>query len=92
MNRKNLPLLLMLTAGAVTCIITYIQQYPLMEKLVLLFVALLSFWLMGCALEGTLNYFDSQNEEKLKEEGEVIEKEPEIVDGEAGEKALKSEA
>jgi len=92
MNRKNLPLLLMLTAGAVTCIITYIQQYPLMEKLILLFVALLFFWLMGCALEGTLNYFDSQNEERLKEEGEVIEKEPEGADGEAGEKVLKSEA
>lgn len=77
MNRKNLPLLLMLTAGAVICIITYIEKYTLIEKLVSLFVVLLVFFLLGSVLKWTLDLFDRQNAERLKEEGEVIEKESE---------------
>jgi len=73
----------MLTAGAVTCIITYVQQYSVTKKLVLLFVVLLVFWLLGSIMEWTLDFFDSQNEEKRKEEGEVIQKETE----ESGENA-----
>ena len=77
MNRKNLPLFLMLTAGAVTSIITYIEKYPMVVKLVSLFVVLLVFYVLGCIIKWTLDYFDIQNEERLKSEGEVIEKEPE---------------
>lgn len=36
MNRKNIPLLLMLPAGAVTFIITLTQEYPMVEKLAIL--------------------------------------------------------
>lgn len=85
-------MLLMLTAGAVTCIITYVRQYSVAAKLVALFVVLVIFLLLGSILEWTLNYFDEQNEKKLKEEGEVIEKETESPDENAGEKVLKSEA
>ncbi len=77
MNRKNLPLLLMLLAGAVTSIITFIEKYTLIAKLVSLFVVMLAFCVLGNVLRWTLDYFERQNEEKLKEEGEVIEKEPE---------------
>lgn len=82
MNRKNLPLLLMLTAGAVTCIITYIEEYSMNAKLVSLFVVLLIFYVLGSILKWTLDYFERQNEQKLMEEGEVIEKESdELQDG-----------
>ncbi len=82
MNRKNLPLLLMLTAGAVTCIITFIEEYTMTEKLVALFVVLLIFYVLGSVLKWTLDFFEQQNEARLKEEGEVIEKESEdSVDG-----------
>lgn len=77
MNRKNLPLFLMLTAGVVTCIITFIEQYTMLEKLVALFVVLLVFYVLGSVLKWTLDYFEKQNEERLMEEGEVIEKESE---------------
>lgn len=77
MNRKNLPLFLMLTAGAITSIITYIEKYPMVVKLVSLFVVLLVFYVLGCVIKWTLDFFEIQNEERLKEEGEVIEKEPE---------------
>ena len=92
MNRKNIPLLLMLTAGAVTCIITYVRQYSITAKLVALFLVLVIFWLLGSILEWTLNYFDAQNEKRRKEEGEVIEKETENPDENAKETVLKSES
>ena len=85
MNRKDLPLLLMLVAGIITCIITFIQKYTMIAKLVSLFVVLLIFYILGSVLKWTLDYFERQNEEKLKEEGEVIEKEPEdFVDSQSG--------
>lgn len=77
MNRKNMPLILMLVAGAVTCIITFIQNYSVLRKLISLFVVLLIFYMLGSILRWTLDYFDSENEKKNKEQGEVIEKEAE---------------
>ena len=81
MNRKNLPMLLMLTAGIVTCIITFVQQFTLLNKLVSLFCVMLLFYVLGSILKWTLDYFDSQNEKRRKEEGEVIEKEAEDQEG-----------
>ncbi len=68
MNRKNLPLLLMLTAGAVTCIITYIMDYSMVTKLVSLFLVLVLFYVLGSILKWTLDSFDRQNEEKMEKE------------------------
>lgn len=88
MNRKNLPLFLMLAAGAVTCIITYIEKYTMVEKLVSMFVVLLLFYMLGNIMKWTLDYFEKQNEERLKEEGEVIEKESEgLEEGQQEEEA-----
>ena len=86
MNRKNMPLLMMLAAGAVTCIITFIRQYTILQKLISLFVVLLVFYVLGSVLKWTLDYFDAQNEKRRKEEGEVIEK-----DGEPAEETQQDE-
>lgn len=74
MNRKNLPLLLMLTAGAVTCIITYVMDYSMVIKLVSLFFILLLFYIFGNILKWTLDFFDRQNKEKEEKEKEEKEK------------------
>ena len=42
MNRKNMPLLLMLIAGACTWIVTLVRSYSLLASLVALFAVLLS--------------------------------------------------
>lgn len=81
MNRKNIPLLLMLPAGAVTFIITLTQEYAMVEKLAILLAVLVLFYLLGSILVFTLNYFDMQNEKKRQEEGEVIEKEAGETEG-----------
>ena len=80
MDRKNLPLLMMLTAGAVMCIISYVQRFTILAKLVSLFVVLLVFYLLGSVLVWILNRFEQQNEERLREEGEMIEKDGEAVE------------
>ncbi len=91
MNRKNLPLYLMLTAGAVMCIISYVNKFTILAKLVSLFVVLAVFYLLGSVLAWTLNYFDRQNEERLKEEGEVIEKDGESTEAEKQAEGERSE-
>ncbi len=80
MDRKNIPLLMMLTAGAVMCIISYVQRFTILAKLVSLFVVLLVFYLLGSVLVWILNRFEQQNEERLREEGEMIEKDGEAVE------------
>jgi len=77
MNRKSIPLVLMLVAGAVTSIITFIRQYSVIDKLVSLLIVLVVFLILGNILRYTLDYFDKENEKKALEEGEVIEKENE---------------
>lgn len=70
MNRKNMPLMLMLTAGVVTYVITFIREYPLQEQLFILLLVLVIFYFLGSVLKGTLDYFDRQNEELEKKAAE----------------------
>ncbi len=86
MNRKNLPLLMMLIAGVVMCVVSYVQKFSILAKLVSLFVVFVVVYLLGDVLVWTLNDFDRQNEERLREEGEVIEK-----DGESAEEGERDE-
>ena len=75
MNRKNLPLFLMLVAGAITAIMTFALGYSLKSKLLALLVVLIIFYLLGSLIKWLLDLFEKQHEEKKQEEGEVIEKE-----------------
>ena len=74
MNRRYLPLLLMLVAGAVTSIITFIRNYTILQKLIALLVVLLIFYGLGSLIKWMLNTFDAQNQKAALDEGEVIEK------------------
>lgn len=64
MNRKNMPLILMLTAGACTCIVTMVQAYSVLASLVALFAVMLLFYCLGNGVRLLLDRFDRQNEEK----------------------------
>lgn len=68
MKRKNLPLIIMLVAGAITSIITFRKGYELQEKLLMLLITLVVFYGLGCLLAGTMNYFDKVNQERRLEE------------------------
>lgn len=77
-----MPLILMLVAGAVTCIITFFQEYTVFERLLILFIVLLVFYILGSIMKFTLNYFDRLNEKRNMEAGEVIEKGAEDIPAE----------
>lgn len=82
MDRKLLPLLLMLSAGAVTCVLNLVRGYPLVQQLATLLGVLIVFYILGSVLQWTLDLFERQNEEKLADEGEVIEKDSELSEEE----------
>ena len=75
MNRKYMPLILMLVAGAVTSIITFVKNYSTVHKLLALLVVLIIFYGLGSAIKYALDTFDAQNAKAALDEGEVIEKE-----------------
>lgn len=71
MKRKNIPLILMLVAGAVTGIITCVMGYSLVEKLTALLIALIVFYLIGVCFKTVLDVFEKQNAERKKAEEEA---------------------
>ncbi len=80
MKRKLLPLTMMLVAGLVTVIITFIRDCSIIYKLVSLLIVFLVFYIIGSVIVYVLNYFDKVNqppEEELQDD--VLEKD---ADGE----------
>lgn len=70
MNRRTLPIVLMLVAAAITTILTYINEYSIINKLMALSITLLVFYFLGVIIRNTLDYFDAQNEAARREEEE----------------------
>ena len=83
MERKMIPLTLMLVAGAICSIVCYAQGYDAFTMLLALFIVLLVFYLLGCIIKRMMEAFEAENEARAKEEGEVIEKENSEENGES---------
>ncbi len=64
MNRKIIPLALMLAAGALTSLITFLRHDPVNKKLFSLLIVLLIFYFLGSVLQWTLDKFDKSDPEK----------------------------
>lgn len=81
MKKRNLfPIILMLTAGAITSIIAYLRDYGLTKMLWMLLGTLIIFYLLGLGVKRILDVFDEQikeaeEKEEKENEGSVIEKE-----------------
>ena len=86
MNRKNMPLILMLTAGACTCIVTMVQAYSVLASLVALFAVML--YCLGNGVRLLLDRFDRQNEEKAKQEQEEKAEQEDAVSEDAQQKGV----
>ena len=74
MNRKNMPLLLMLIAGACTWIVTLVTSYSLLGSLVGVLTVMVLFFCLRSENGLFLDRIDRQNEEKAKQEQEEKEK------------------
>ncbi|MDR2045074.1 MAG: hypothetical protein LBQ15_12110 [Clostridium sp.] len=70
MSRKTMPLLLMLAAGAFTCVVTFLKRDSVLDKLIALLLVMLVFYFLGTVLKWFLDYFDRQNEPKQEEQPE----------------------
>lgn len=86
MNRKNLPLIIMLIAGAVISIIAFVRDYELVEKLLMLLITLIVFYGLGSLLVFTMNHFDKVNEQKRLEEEKKEAEEAKLAEEEPQEK------
>ena len=77
---KSLPIVLMLSTGAVTSIITYSLNYDGKTALLILLGVLLFFYITGSMFSNMIFRFEKEQEEiereKRKREGMVVEKEP----------------
>lgn len=79
MKRKLLPLTMMLFAGLVTAVITFIRGYSIIYKLASLLIVFVIFYAIGTVIVMFLDHFDKVNGREEKIEDEVVEKD---ADGE----------
>ncbi len=90
MKLKRIPALVMLSAGAVATIVTYINHYSLEDMLVVLILTLIVFLIIGVVIMMIFESFhiDEPDEDRVDDEGEVVEKtEFADTDTEEGEEA-----
>ena len=75
MKRQFLPLTLMLFAGLIVSLVTYLKGYSLTTMLIVLLSTFVVFYFIGSIIKMILDGFYKENEKKPEEdEGEVIEK------------------
>lgn len=89
MKRKMLPAIITLAADAVTAILSRVKGFKLSSMLIALLAVTIVFYFFGTIIRRILDSYDVENQKKVSEEGEVIEKENvdemEDVDGESEE-------
>jgi hypothetical protein len=74
MKRKLIPLTMMLGAGLVTSVITFIRGDSIIYKLASLLIVFLVFYAIGSVIVMFLDHFDKVNSRQEMIEDEVIEK------------------
>jgi len=72
-KRKLLPLAMILFAGLVTVIITFIRGCSIIYKLVSLLIVFLIFYIIGSVIVYALDHFDKVNEKNAELEDDVVE-------------------
>lgn len=72
---KLLPAFIMLMAGAITCIMTYMMDYSIKQMLLTLLIVLVVFYILGIFVKVILDRFTKIPPQSIAEEGEVVEKE-----------------
>ena len=64
---RNLPAIITLVAALIACIVTFIYRYDLTKALIIILVAAVVFFILGCMVRMLLNRF--LNPEKEDSEG-----------------------
>ena len=90
MNTKKIPAMIMLLAGALACIVTYINRYDLNDMLITLIWVLPVFLIIGFIVKKIFDSFQMPDENAVDDEGEVVEKQG-VEEFEAEEKKQEEE-
>ncbi len=93
---KLLPVLIMLLAGAITSVITYVLKYETSTMLWILAGVLILFYVLGIIVQKIIHKFEEQIEEeeeqRAREEGVVVEKDAKDIEaGQTGDGSLQDE-
>lgn len=72
MDKKNIPLLMMLVAGAVTWIITFVQKYQPLTAYLILFGVMVLFYAMGTLIKWMFISFERRNAEAQAQSAEGL--------------------
>lgn len=86
MKTRQIPLIVMLLAGAAASITTRLMHYELEASLWILLFVLIVFYIAGCVLKHTIDVFEAQRQ-KEEEEKEGVSDEGEVIEKEASEEA-----
>lgn len=86
MKIKNLPLIIMLFAGAITSIIIYFKKYSTQEMLFTVLIVLVVFYVIGMFAKEIIEYFLKTDQSEKSDSEKVIEKESETTENAQGEK------
>jgi mannitol-specific phosphotransferase system IIBC component len=72
MKTKQVPAIVMLIAGFFTCIVSIFQHIEVGQFLEILFVVLVSFYILGCVIKIILdhNFAETENQEASEETDE----------------------
>ena len=84
----------MLLAGAVATIVTYINHYDLEDMLVVLILTLIVFLIIGVAIKLVFDSFhiEEPDEDRVDDDGEVVDKTGTVSEAEASENGPSDEA
>jgi ABC-type uncharacterized transport system permease subunit len=88
MKNKNLPLIIMLFAGAITSIIAYLKKYSTQEMLFTVLIVLVVFYLIGMVVKEIVEYFLKTDQADTTDSEKVIEKESETTENAQGESKI----
>lgn len=81
MKTKTLPVILMLVAGAIACILGFVYHYETTDFFAMVLIVLVVFYMLGCIAKGVIdkNFADFGKKDEIKpeesEEKENIESE-----------------
>lgn len=68
MNKKYIPVILMLTGGLVTVVITFVNHYSILAKLMWLLAVMAVLYFVGTIVINVIERFEAANQKKLEEE------------------------
>lgn len=91
MNTRKIPALIMLIAGSIACIMTYLNHYDLRDMLIVLILVLIVFLIIGLIVKGILDSIHLPGSDAVNPDGEVIEKKDEETEGQDQEENAEGE-